>query len=197
MLKYCHDILEASVSLKIFCWCSGRCFEPSTCSLLIRDYSCCSLCRGVFYFQTAESSLSFPRWSQQTAWHTTSWLWHWHFHSSNSLCQQKCEAYYHVTVNHVWEYSSCWLDSYHCGSGGGETAKTPSIATSDLGSVSSPLCVCETWKIVCSEVNARIASARPQNFVPAKYTPTIALFFCICSCFVLFLLDSCFCLCFR
>lgn len=43
-------------------------------------------------------SNDFPSWSQQTAWHT-SWLWHWHFHSSNSLCQQKCEAYSHVTVN--------------------------------------------------------------------------------------------------
>ena len=53
--------------------------------------------------------------------------------------------------------------------------------------------VCSAGMKFCSRVEA---FARLQNFITADHTPTIALFFCIYFGFVLFLLYSCFCLCF-
>jgi len=48
---------------------------------------------------------------------------------------------------------------------------------------------------IIEEKDDEQASARLQNFIPAEHTLTIASFFYICFCFVLFLLNSCFCFC--
>jgi hypothetical protein len=133
MFKYYHDILEASVSLETSCWCAQDGFSnPARVLFWCTTAHAVHFAEASFIFRLLTVvSNDFRSWSQQTARHTTSWLWPWHFYSYSCLCQQKCEAYSHVTVNYVWEFFSCWLDSYR-GGGGGEKAKTPSITTSDV-----------------------------------------------------------------